>query len=501
MQRNALTRARRDAARSRRGRRWSALALTTVPLLTMVGLLALASLVARARPVVAAPAAATRPSGLHQAMEAPLFSLGRGFNKPTRPPTSAECKRVVHLACYSPLQLEKAYHLRALYAKGFTGKGRTIVIVDPFGSPTIRHDLKVFDHAFGLPAPPRFKVLQPVGRVPPYDPANPEMAEKAGETTGDVETAHAMAPGANILLVETPAAETLGGGGFRRMMAAENYVVKHNLGDVISQSFSLPEQNFPSGSIARLRYAYRNAYRHHLTVLAASNDLGVTGNKPTGPFYQHRVVYWPASDPLNTAVGGTRLHLDAAGKRTSADRAWNESRSLAVATYVAAEPWASNGGVSRLFGRPSYQDALSRIVGDRRGVPDVALSAAFNGGGLVFGSYRVRMGSFRGSSGWGIGGGTSAATPAFAGIVAIADQYAKRRLGLLNPALYRLERQHARGIIDVTKGNNTVSFQVQDGSAVKTFTLKGYRAKPGYDLVTGLGTVDAGRLVPELARR
>src|SRR3984885_14218987 len=181
------------------------------------------------------------------------------------PPTSAECMKKSGLACYSPLQVERAYDLPPLYAEGFDGTGRTIVIVDPFGSPTIRHDLAVFDHAFGLPAPPSFRVLQPVGPVPPFSLKNPEMVAKAGETTGDVELAHEIAPGANILLVETPAAETASGGGFAQFMAAENYVIVHNLGDVISQSFGLPEQNFPSRSyLLGLRYAFLDAYRHHV---------------------------------------------------------------------------------------------------------------------------------------------------------------------------------------------------------------------------------------------
>ncbi len=133
----------------------------------------------------------------------------------------------------------------------------------------------------------------------------------------------------------------------------------------------------------------------------------------------------------------------------------------------------------------------------RAPTPDISLSASFTGGVLVYASYRV--GSYQGTPGWLIGGGTSAATPEFAGIVAIADQYAKRRLGLLNPLLYRLAQRHARGIVDITKGNNTVSFPVVVGTKVKTFTLTGYRAKRGYDLAAGLGTVNAARLVPELA--
>jgi subtilase family serine protease len=416
------------------------------------------------------------------------------------PPTSAQCDQMYGVECYSPLQIERAYDLAPLFNEGLSGKGRTIVIVDPFGSPTIGNDLAVFDHAFGLPAPPKFRVLQPVGPVPPFDLTNAAMIQKAAETTEDVEWAHAIAPGANILLVETPVAETLSGGGFQQYIAAENYVIKHNLGDVISQSFSLPEQNFPSRSFVRhLRYAYLNAYRHRVSVLAASNDLGVTGANAAGTaLYHHRVVYWPASDPLVTGVGGTRLHLDAAGNRTSPDTAWNDTFDAAAAARLGATapfPLASGGGVSTIFRRPAYQDGVRRTVGNHRGVPDVSLSGSLSGGVVVFES-------FTGLSGrWFPTGGTSAATPELAGIVAIADQYAgrwfgKRRLGLLNPALYKLERRHAPGIVDVTEGNNTVVFR----QATESFPVKGYRAKRGYDLVTGVGTIDAARFVPELAR-
>jgi subtilase family serine protease len=95
-----------------------------------------------------------------------------------------------------------------LYRQGLTGKGKTILIVDSFGSPTIQDDLKVFDQQFGLPDPPSLKVIQPAGQVPPFDPTNSDMTGWATETTLDVEYAHAMAPGANIVLAETPVSET-----------------------------------------------------------------------------------------------------------------------------------------------------------------------------------------------------------------------------------------------------------------------------------------------------
>jgi len=409
------------------------------------------------------------------------------------PPTSAQCMKDLGVACYSPLQVERAYNLPPLYAKGLTGKGRTIVIVDPFGSPTIRHDLRVFDRAFGLSAPPAFRVLQPVGKVPPFNPKNPGMVANAAETTLDVEWSHAIAPGANILLVETPVQESVTGGGFPQFMAAENYVITHHLGDVISQSFGLPEQNFAGRfSISRLRYAYRSARRHHVTVLAASNDFGVTGPTPADIFYRHRIVDWPASDPLVTGVGGTRLHLNKAGVRTSPDTAWNDTHNAAALRLLGETPpfpFASTGGVSEVFTRPGYQDPVRGRTGNHRGVPDVALSASLSGAVLIFAS-------FNGTPVWFPGGGTSEAAPEFAGIVAIADQYAHQRLGLINPALYRLEQAHAPGIVDVTKGSNTVS--VADHGQI--ITLQGYRARPGYDLVTGIGTINAALFVPELAR-
>src|SRR5205807_550032 len=110
------------------------------------------------------------------------------------PPTTAGCEKLYKIACYQPAQIRWAYDLPPVYANGVTGQGTTIVIVDSFGSPTIRHDLAAFDSAFHLPAPPSFKVIQPAGRVPPYDPGNSDMVGWAGETTLDVQWAHAIAP-------------------------------------------------------------------------------------------------------------------------------------------------------------------------------------------------------------------------------------------------------------------------------------------------------------------
>ena len=411
------------------------------------------------------------------------------------PPTTADCEKAYKVACYQPAQIQQAYNLPSLYARGVTGRGRTIVIVDSFGSPTIRNDLAVFDKAFRLPAPPKFTIIHPAGKVPAYNPNNSDMVGWAGETTLDVEYAHAIAPGASILLVETPISETEGVHGFPQIIKAEQYVVRNHLGDVISQSFSATEQTFPArAAVQALRGAYQLAARNHVTVLAASGDSGAADVKLDGStYYPFPVTSWPDSDPLVTAVGGTQLHVTATGK-PAAPTVWNDTYNRAANVFAIGNagpnPLAGGGGRSVLFGRPGYQNGVKNVVGGHRGVPDISMSGACNGSVDTYGTYRGPP------PGWSPACGTSEATPLFAGIVALAAQVAGHPLGPVNPALYRLAAAHARGIVDVTKGNNTVSF-TQGG---KRHTVRGFTAVPGYDLASGVGTVNAAYFVSELAR-
>ena len=238
------------------------------------------------------------------------------------PPTTAQCEAQFQVACYSPNQIERAYDLPALYAKGYNGAGKTIVIVDSFGSTTVRHDLAVFDAAFHLPAPPSFKIIQPAGAVP-----HPNSGW-AGETDLDVEYSHAIAPGAIILLVETPTSEVEGTPGFPQIVEAENYVINHHLGDVISQSFSATEETFPTKqSLLNLRSAYINAAAHGVTVNTASGDSGATDVGFSAINYKlHPVTSWPDSDPLVTGIGGTELHLNAKGNHPAPDSAEQAAR-------------------------------------------------------------------------------------------------------------------------------------------------------------------------------
>lgn len=404
-----------------------------------------------------------------------------------QPLTTQACERRFHVACYGPAQLRRAYDLGPLFASGNSGQGQTIAIVDSFGSPTVAHDLAVFDRTYGLPAP-RLTVIQPAGAVPAYDGSVTRMGW-AGETSLDVEWAHAMAPMANILLVETPTSEDEGVSGFPEIETAEKYVVDNGLAGVISQSFSATEETFPSrDALLALRGAYQDAYRHGVTVLAASGDSGATNSTVDGGDYERAVTAWPTSDPLVTGVGGTKLSLDANGDRTAPDTVWNDTYDTATQRYLfgTAGPnaLAGGGGLSTVFRRPIYQQFATSVVGQRRGVPDVSMSAACNGAVNVYQSFPGQP------AGWYPTCGTSEATPLFAGIVALAAQRAGHPLGLLNPALYFMSAAAAPGIVDVTSGDNTVS--------VNGRTVTGYPARPGYDLVSGVGTVDGAAFVPEL---
>ncbi len=336
------------------------------------------------------------------------------------PLSTAQCEKLDRIACYSPNQLRTAYHLPAVYARGITGKGQTIVIVDSFGSPTIKVDLATFDRHYGYPAPPKFRIITPSGKIPAFNAGNSDMSGWAGETTLDVEYAHALAPGASILLVETPVSETEGTTGFPQIVTAEEYVIKHKLGGVISQSFSATEETFnPLRADQPLRGAITDAYNHDVTVLAASGDAGATDYQQNGSdYYLRRVTSWPDSDPLVTAVGGTQLKESARPVHLGRlERHLQPGRGPVLGRLHRPGPAGQRRRQVRVLRPPVLPERRrQRVTGTRRGVPDIAMSAACNGAVNVYSSFAP------GPAGWSLTCGTSEATPEFAAIVALADQ-------------------------------------------------------------------------------
>jgi subtilase family serine protease len=415
--------------------------------------------------------------------------------------------------------MRAAYNYPPLFAKGYDGKGRTIAIIDSFGSPTIASDLHVFNTAFGLqpmcgeagvtcqPGMPTFTVLEVQGSPPPVSqPPNNGTGQEnhfawAVEVSLDVEWAHATAPGANIILVTTPTAETLGVQGFSPMMNAVQYVVDNHLADIISMSLGAGEGTFANGqALLQLRKALVDAQANGITVLASSGDGGSTNvlkepvkNPGVIPYPS---VIWPASDPLVTAVGGTRLCTDPTATTTRVTDTADPPRVCQGQAETEIGWPFSGGGYSILFQRPAFQSTLptgSSYVGssvgapgpnsNMRGVPDVAYQASSGTGPLVY------LGAF----GWIVVGGTSCSAPQWAGLVAIADQISQAsfgdNLGYINPGLYKIgsdSTRYANDFFDVTTGNN------------QTSSIPGYPVSQGWDAVTGLGTPNAANLAPDL---
>ena len=442
----------------------------------------------------------------------------------TTPPTQAQCNSAGR-RCFSPQAVQASYNVGPLYAGGYNGRGMTIAVVDSYGSDTMAHDLHVYDQTFGV-APlcgeegvtctagmPKFSELHlqgsPATKAPPSNSNGTGQEAKSAwalEVALDVETAHAMAPGANILLVTTPTAETLGVQGFPQMMAAEKYVVDHHLANVISQSFGAGEEAFhTASSLLNLRDAFKAAAQSGVTVLASSGDGGSSNtykepvnNPKTIPFPS---VGWPASDPLVTAVGGTYLCTSATN--TTARVLDNVSPPTTCQGQSQDEiGWIdSGGGFSHVFSRPDYQAALpagsTAIPSTQRGVPDIALQASSRTGALVYltlppdgNSGLICPGGQPCSTGWYDIGGTSLSSPQWAGLVAIADQIHGGGLGLINPALYAIATNpvsYANDYFDVTTGNNQADPSVP-----------GFPATIGWDPVTGLGTPNAANLLPDL---
>jgi subtilase family serine protease len=219
------------------------------------------------------------------------------------------------LFCYGPDAIRKAYGVNTLIASGITGKGRTIVIIDAFGSPTVAADLTIFDSAFGLPDAPSFRVVTMPG-TPAFDPTNQDMVSWTGEIALDTQWSHAIAPGANIVLVAAKSDQD------QDLIAALNYALDNHLGDVVSMSFGESESSLanPDGldTVAAWQSAFEKARTQHVTLFASAGDWGATNPFDNqGDILPFQNISWPAASPLVTSVGGTNRFL---GRRRTPTR-------------------------------------------------------------------------------------------------------------------------------------------------------------------------------------
>jgi subtilase family serine protease len=385
------------------------------------------------------------------------------------------------VVCYTPAELRTAYDVTPLLDAGIGGRGRTVVLAEaavptsPSGAATdIRRDLAAFDARSGLPGARVQAITALSGPVP-----QPWLA--SGEEVLDTEVVHAIAPQAQIKeLLLTPPAKP-GRGTLARYRDAIRYTAGHQLGDVLSISSSTGEHCFTPAQVMALHAAAELAAAHRVTVVGSSGDFGAAGKPcPAGSQAPVKEVGLPASDPLVTSVGGTRLDARLPGGRYGGETVWNTPPIPGLLPHS----MASGGGFSTLFAVPGYQRGVPGI-GGRRGVPDVASDADPAAGVAVV---TVHGGHPAVNS----ADGTSAGAPLWAGLAALADQLAGRRLGFLNPGLYRIGAGPLGRIAfhDVTAGNNSVTFPPRQ--------ITGYQAGPGWDPVTGWGSPNAAVLLPLL---
>jgi subtilase family serine protease len=431
--------------------------------------------------------------------------------------------------CYTPADIAAAYGVDKLHAAGNMGQNQTIVLVDSYGSPTAAHDIKFFHDTFFPTLPPaNFDEWYPFGNPTTNYVCSKDRglsgpcsaASWSEEATLDIEWAYAIAPKAHIVLLATPPAETLGVPGLPNMFKAMQMAIdRYPAGTIFSQSFGLAEQTFGGAALNQMsdfNQTYQNGEAKGDSFLAASGDQGNGGNDKTHKLsgvYSTTVVGFPAISSDVTAVGGTQLMFGWTLAATSTDplafvnggnteALWNECGLFGGGNCV------TGGGVSSFFAAPSYQSAQHGINGGARSIPDLSWSAAVNGGALTYiTAYPAAI-----RSGWHIIGGTSAASPQMAGVIALAEtaraSLGKKPLGNLGPHIYALGNADAGAPNSSFNGNGTSNFRDIVPQTFGTLTLDNnqwtdpaapYFALPGYDLTTGFGSPHADVFVKGLA--
>ena len=352
-----------------------------------------------------------------------------------------------------------------------------------YGLPSLNGLLGgAFDSSLGT-----FTQVAPDG-LTPFVAGDGNMTGWAEKISLDVLWAHAIAPRANIVLVLAKSNSDAD------ILSATKYAVDNNRGDVISQSFGENESCVDPSLLVQQHQVFADATKKNITIFASSGDEGAVQGTCAGNSWV-KAASSPAVDPLVTAVGGTEL--TAAGY-CLASLGCNPAKNPAPGTYQGEVAWnegppfgdfqadfdstlASGGGFSVLYDEPSYQQGTIH-GGKQRGVSDVSYNAAVLHGvltylnipGLAAGYYRF--------------GGTSAGSPQWAAILAIADQKAGHNLGFINSALYQIGQakpHYAASFNDVTSGNNSAAEFDSNNNAV---IVQGFNAGSGWDVPTGLGS-------------
>jgi pseudomonalisin len=397
-----------------------------------------------------------------------------------------------------PSDFATIYNIRPVYQVGMTGMGSTIAIL---GRSNINvQDVADFRQLFGLAANPPQVIINGT------DPGIVGGGEQT-EATLDATWAGAVAPGATVKLVVSKSTNTTDG-----IFLSEVYAVDNNISDIIGESFGACEVD-NSGAAASVVSMAQQAAAQGMTFLVSSGDSGSAGcDDPSSasPAAGPLSVNILASTPYTIGVGGTQFN-----DTSNAAQYWSASNSSGYSSALSYIPenvwnqtcascgnlWAGGGGASALFAKPAWQAGVPGIPADgHRDLPDVSLTASGHDPYML-----CMLGSCRSSQFYQVSG-TSASAAAFAGIMALVKQETGARLGQANSTFYRLAAQQSYGqcngslatggpassciFNDITAGNNAVPGEAGYGTAAATYT-----AAAGYDLATGLGSVNVYNLM------
>lgn len=384
----------------------------------------------------------------------------------------------------SPADFATIYNLKPLYTQAtpIQGNGRTIAILGRTNVDLA--DIATFRSAMNLPANPPQIILN--GRNPGY------VAGDETESDLDLEWAGATAPAATIKFVTSASTRTTDG-----IDRSASYAVSNNVSDVISLSYGLCEQDLTSAGVNYYNNLWQQAASQGMTVLVSSGDSGAAGCDSGGATTATggAAVNGLCTSPYSTCVGGTQF-ADTANPSLYWASAHNPVDLSSALSYIpevvwnesgangGSGLWAGGGGASIYFSKPSWQ-AVAGVPSDgKRDVPDVAMTSAMHDGYLLYTSDNATR-----TQQLMVAGGTSASTPAFAGIMALVNQKTGSRQGNANVKLYGLAALQASWgansyFHSITSGNNSVPGQA--GFAANTAS---------YNLATGLGSMDGNVLV------
>lgn len=431
---------------------------------------------------------------------------------------------------YTPVQLQGAYGVSSLLAKGIDGRGQTVAIIDAYDSPTIAQDANQYSHDHGLPAAQITRIASPIATYTPEVPGTLlDPQGWSGEETLDVEAVHSMAPGAAIVYEGADTALDYS------LEAAMNDVVDNARAQIVSNSYGGAGDFDNSGSWDPI---FLQAAAEGIGVYYSSGDQGDETQDPNGP--GDREVDSPVNSPYVTGVGGTSLAVTATNGY-GFETGWGTGKStLSGSSWTPAPPgpwiYGGGGGTSQTYAQPSWQqgvvpaaiasywagkpaeadagDANGNVHVPGRAVPDVAMVGDPNTGMVIgqtqdysgnpvdlpgddqhYGEYRI--------------GGTSLSCPLFAGIMALADQAAGKPHGFADPALYGLAGSGAfrdvrqpSGPLAVVRNDYANGLDASGGVTTTSRSLNDLltlHLLPGYDDTTGLGSPVASALAGDLS--